>query len=75
MYHEMLFNELYFMGNSQYEVSQKICNVPYKVVRTNVITPNSQDILYKCIEKDRTLRATADQLLNHPLFDPIKNDP
>lgn len=21
MYHEMLFNELYFMGNSQYEVS------------------------------------------------------
>ncbi|KAL4471012.1 hypothetical protein ABPG73_015563 [Tetrahymena malaccensis] len=75
MYHEMLFNELYFMGNSQYEVSQKICNVPYKIVRTNMISPNSQDVLIKCIEKDRSVRITADQLINHPLFDPIKNDP
>lgn len=75
MYHEMLFSELYFFGCNQYEVSQNICNKPYKIINEQKISPNSRDILMKCIEKDRKKRITADVLIQHPLFDPIKADP
>lgn len=31
MFHEMLFNEIYFIGTTQYEVSMKIMNKPYQI--------------------------------------------
>ena len=75
MYHEMLFSELYFFGCNQYEVSQNICNKPYKIVNESKISPNSRDILMRCIEKDRKKRITAELLISHPLFDAVKSDP
>ncbi|EGR30357.1 protein kinase domain protein [Ichthyophthirius multifiliis] len=74
MYHEMLFNELYFMGTSQFDVSQKICNKAYIIKCENLISKQSQDILKRSICKDRSLRITAEQLYEHEAFSAIKKD-
>lgn len=29
LFHEILFGEIFYIGNSQYEVTQKILNKPY----------------------------------------------
>jgi calcium-dependent protein kinase len=59
MFHEMLFGEIYFIGNSQHEVSMKILNKPYVLRADQVCSPEVRDVLMRMIEKDRTKRITG----------------
>ena len=68
MYLEMLFGELYFIGQSHMDVSKKILEKPYIIQKPHLISPESQDFLMRSIEKDKNLRISADQSCNHPLF-------
>lgn len=51
MYHEILFDELYFIGKSAFEVSENIIKKPYIVKKPHLVSKESQDFLYKCINK------------------------
>jgi len=73
MYHEMLFGELYFIGQSHMEVSKKIVEKPYTIQKPHLISPESQDFLMRSIEKDKILRISADQSCNHLLFGKFKD--
>ena len=73
MYHEMLFGELYFIGQSHMEVSKKILEKPYIIQKSHLISPESQDFLMRSIEKDKILRISADQSCNHPMFGKFKD--
>lgn len=72
MFHEMLFGEIYFIGNSQYEVSQKILNKPYQLKEGQVCSPDVKDVLFKMIEKEKSKRITGIQLIEHPVFKKVK---
>lgn len=37
MFHELLFDELYFIGKSQYEVSKNIIEKPYVIQKAHLI--------------------------------------
>lgn len=71
MYHEMLFNKLFF-GRYENEVISNLSNKRYEIVNESMISSHSQDVLKKCIEKDVTKRITAEDLLQHSLFDIVK---
>ena len=73
MYLEMLFGELYFIGQSHMDVSKKILEKPYIIQKSHLISPESQDFLMRSIEKDKILRISADQSYNHPLFGKFKD--
>jgi len=66
MYHQMLFGELYFIGSSQFSVTQNILKKPYVVSRQ--ISKESKDILERCIEKNPNKRISASEAMKHPLF-------
>lgn len=74
MLHYMLFNKLYFIGSSQYEVTQNILKKKY-VITDNSVSQQMKDFLYKCIEPDKAKRIKASDALKHPLFDNVKKDP
>ena len=54
LFHEILFGEIYFIGSSQYEVSQKILNKQY-VLGTQHVLNNKEirDLLPRMVEKDK----------------------
>ncbi|CAD8077095.1 unnamed protein product [Paramecium sonneborni] len=72
--HEILFGEIYYIGNSQYEVSQKILNKQYTLGAQHKCCKEIQDLLPKMVEKDKTKRITAKQILELPIFQKFKND-
>ncbi|KRX08017.1 Rab-GTPase-TBC domain [Pseudocohnilembus persalinus] len=74
VYHFLLFHELYFIGRSQMEVEKKIREKPYIIDKPGQVSQESQDLLKKMIEKDPKLRIKAQDAVNHPLFNDIKND-
>ena len=75
MFHEILFNEIYFIGSTQYEVSMKIMNKPYQIRPEFQCSDEVKDLLPRMIEKDKTKRITAAQVLEHPLFNAVKVSP
>jgi serine/threonine protein kinase len=75
MFHEMLFNEIYFIGTTQYEVSMKVMNKPYVIKGEFNCSAEVRDLLPRMIEKDKSKRITAKEIIQHPLFNKAKASP
>lgn len=73
MFHELLFNEIYFIGSTQYEVSMKILNKKYEINAKYKCSDAIKDLLPKMIEKDKVKRIAAKDVIMHPAFDKIRN--
>ncbi|CAD8139098.1 unnamed protein product [Paramecium pentaurelia] len=74
LFHEILFGEIYFIGNSQYEVSQKILSKQYTLGSQHQCCKEIRDLLPRMIEKDKSKRITAKQILELPIFQKYKKD-
>ena len=68
----MLFGELYFSGKNKGEVSKNIKEKSYIIQDSHLISPESKDLLRRCLEKDKTKRITAPEAKNHKLFESVK---
>ena len=75
MLHEMLFGELYFIGNSHMEVATNVQNKKYVIRQPCNLSRELQDLLNKCLEKNPHQRLSATDLINHKAFDNIRNLP
>lgn len=72
MLHEMLFSELYFIGNSHMEVSNNVKNKKYEIKNPGSISPQTQNLLINCLIKDPAKRLDAIAMKNHPAFDQVR---
>lgn len=72
MLHEMLFSELYFIGNSHMEVANNVKSKKYEIKNPGSITPQTQNLLINCLIKDPTKRLDAIAMKNHPAFDQVR---
>ena len=73
--HEMLFGELYFIGNSHMEVANNVQKKKYELKQPCHLSPETQNLLIKCLEKNPDLRMTAQEMKNHKAFDAIRGLP
>ena len=75
MLHEMLFGELYFIGNSHMEVANNVQKKKYELRQPSHLTPETQNLLIKCLEKNPDLRLTSNEMKNHKAFDSVRGLP
>lgn len=75
MLHEMLFGELYFIGNSHMEVANNVQKKKYEIKQPSHLSVETQNLLIKCLEKNPDFRITANEMKNHKAFETIKNMP
>ena len=73
MLHEMLFGELYFIGNSHMEVATNVQNKKYVIRQPCNLSRELQDLLNKCLKKNPKQRLSATDLINHKAFDNFRN--
>jgi serine/threonine protein kinase len=72
MLHEMLFSELYFIGNSHMEVANNVKNKKYEIKNPGSISTQTQNLLISCLVKDPKKRIDAITMKSHPTFDQIR---
>lgn len=73
MLHEMLFGELYFIGNSHMEVANNVQKKNYQLKQPCHLSPETQKLLISCLEKDPNARISASELKNHSAFAQVRN--
>jgi len=75
MFHEMLFGELYFIGNSHMEVANNVQNKKYILRQPCHLTIETQNLLMKSLEKNPEQRLSANEMLAHKAFELVRNMP
>ena len=73
MYHQLLTGQLYFMGQSHFDIRENIVNKPYQPPNID-ISEESKDILKKMLQKNPKDRIDTIELLSHPLFEKFMED-
>jgi serine/threonine protein kinase len=70
MAHQLVFGEIYFIGNDQWEIKKKVNTKEYKLTpeQKKMVSPEFEDFVTKCLIKNKDQRMRADQLCSHPLF-------
>ena len=69
MYHEFLFNELYFFGTNRQEVRKNVIQKPYIIPLEPKYSEQSKNFLSCTIKKVVSERISGIELKNHELFD------
>lgn len=66
--HQLIFNGFPFDGHSQQEVIQMVINNEYNPPSTPKISPETADMLRRCLDKNPDTRISFKELRTHPAF-------
>ena len=76
MAHQILFDEIYFIGKDQFEIKKKVLNNQYilKPSQKAKISQEMQDFIAGCLKKNPLERLDAKTIANHPLFKELSRE-
>ena len=72
--YEIIFRKIYFGGADQWEIKKNIKQKPFILSgeEKGKISENYQNFLIQCLDKDPQKRIKAEELLKHPIFQPVR---
>jgi serine/threonine protein kinase len=70
MTHQLVFGNIYFIGNDQWLIKKECLRLTPK--QKESVSSEFYDFVSKCLIKDKNNRLKASELCNHPVFKKVR---